>query len=132
MTPPLELIVAMMPHAARVALDGQAPPRNTGEAEAAAAFTVQVAASMAEEAIRLTSAPIGNRYAEIAELLAERLSTPAQREGVRKGLKSFQSMGLVGITPDATFRSPDPEDEALTIVPVDEILAILDGIESQK
>lgn len=136
MTAPLELIVAMMPYSARITLDGQAPTRSMDEADATAVFTVQVAARMAEEAIRLASEPErGQDRAEVREeiktLLKSRLSSPAQRAALIKGIEAMQARGLVGITPDATLRPPDPDDDALVIVEVADILAIIEEVESQ-
>src|SRR5690554_5136974 len=101
MNPGLEMIYGMMPYAARITLDGQAPTRSTDEADRMAVFTVQVAARMAEEALRLAQPPEPARddlHAAIADLLGPRLSTPEQRKALLRGLGMMASRGLVGVT----------------------------------
>lgn len=135
MIPPLELIVAMMPHAIQIGGANRDAIRSVKDAEASALFAVQLAARMAEEALRLSQPPEpapDALHAAIADLLGPRLSTPAQRAAILRGLDAMQSRGLVGITPDATFRPPDTEDDALTIVPVADIIAVLEAHESQS
>lgn len=128
MTPPLELIVAMMPHAIQICIIRE--ELGGGMCEDAANFVVQMAHTMAEEALRLSQPPEpapDALHAAIADLLGPRLSSPAQRAAILKGLDAMSSRGLVGITPDATFRPPDTEDDALTIVPVADIMAVIES-----
>jgi hypothetical protein len=137
MTAPLELIVAMMPQAMQITGLNREEQLSMKAIDSACVNVVQVAARMAEEAIRLSTEPEQdeNRFEvreEVRNLLKSRLGDSGNREGLLKGLSTMVDGGMVGITRDglACLRHPDPENGAITIVPASVVLDLIDEAES--